>query len=144
MSKNRHFSGFTLVEVLISLTVFTVGILAIYTISSQAKLLSRTSGIRTKAALLAQEGIELAVAEGYTALPTDAPFLEEDSLVDLGPSFAPFSRTVTAEYIDANLNTAGTDTGMKLITSTITWSAAAPDPNGLGREYTASTILSNL
>lgn len=137
-------AGFTLVEVLISLTVFSVGIMGVYVIGSQAKILSRTSGVRTKAALLAQEGLELAVAEGYTALPTDAPYLDEASLSDIGPTFAPFSRTVTAQYVDANMNVVGTDTGMKVITATVQWTREAPDPNGLSREFKVSTIITNL
>ncbi len=136
--------GFTLLEVIVAMAVFVTGMLAIVTLASNSNLVSKTSAVKTKAALLAQEGIETAVAEGYLALEEGELFMDEADLSYIGSSFSPYSRTVQIEYVDSDMNVVGSDLGMKLITSTVAWDDTAPDPNNLEKSYSIKTVISDL
>lgn len=135
--------AFSLVELLVALSVFSLGLMSFLEITSRSQQLSALTITQTRAALLAQEGIELAEAESYDSLPA-GDFLTESSLSSYGTDFAPYSRTVTIQYVDASLNISQTDLGMKLITSTVTWTAAAHDVTKLPKTYTIKTIRTNL
>lgn len=137
-------SGFTLIEVLIALAVFSVGTLSVVTIASKSQLLNNTGTVRTQAALLAQEGLESALAAGYSALPTDQLFLDESSLSAIGPEYSYFKRQVRVNYVDGSLATSNTDTGLKLITATITWDDRAKDGSNAAKSYTATTLMADL
>lgn len=136
-------SAFSLVELLVALAVFSMGLLAFLEISSRSQQLSALTITRTRAALLAQEGIEMAEAESYDSLAV-GDFVSESSLAAYGADFTPFSRVVTIQYVDASLNVSQTDLGMKLITSTINWTSAAHDVTKLPKTYTIKTIRTNL
>lgn len=162
--------GFTLLEVLISLVVFTTGMLAIVTLSSQTQLLTRSGSVRTRAALLAQEGLETAIANGYATLPTNQPFMNDASLGALGSEYQYFSREVDVSMVDGNLatvnfndsegddcnqsgnnegnnehcNLSGSGTGMKLVTVTVRWDARTGDSSRGAKEFVASTIVTDL
>lgn len=136
--------GFTLLEVLVALSVFTVGMLAVVTLGSQSQLLTKTSLVRTRAALLSQEGIETAVAEGYAQLPAGDLFLDEPTLDYIGADFAGYARQVSIEYVDSEMNIAINDTGMLLITSTVTWDDTTGDESNIDKTFTATTILTDL
>lgn len=135
--------GFTLVEVLVALSVFCVGILGVAEITTRSQRLSALTITRTRAALLAQEGIERAEAVSYDEL-TPGNFLDEPSLAGLGEDYAPFVRQVVVQYVDGSLNSTAQDLGLKLITSTVSWTSAAHDVSNLPREYSIRTIRTNL
>lgn len=136
--------GFTLLEVLVALSVFTVGMLAVVTLGSQSQLLTKTSLVRTRAALLSQEGIETAIAEGYSLLPVGELFLDESTLDYLGDEFSGYARQVEVDYVDSDMNIALNDTGMILITSTVTWDDTTGDESNIDKSFTATTILTDL
>ena len=136
--------GFTLLEVIVAMAVFVTGMLSIVTLASKSNLVGQTSAVKTKGALLAQEGIEAAVAEGYTSLSVETPFLDEADLSFLGASYSPYSRIVKVSYVDENMTVVGTDNGLKLVTATVFWDDTAPDPNNLEKSYTINTVISDL
>lgn len=135
--------GFSLVEVIISLSVFTLGMLAVLEVTSRSQSLSAMTITRTRAALLAQEGVELAASVSYDSL-TVGTYLNEPNLTTIGSDFTPFSRTVTVQYVDSALNIIQTDKGMKLVTSTINWTTAAHDVTKLPKTYSITTIVDDL
>ncbi len=57
--KNRLCQGFTLIEVFVSLTIMTVGILGLFTLVQQTTSALPISGQRLVASYLAQEGVEI-------------------------------------------------------------------------------------
>lgn len=136
--------GFTLLEVLIALVVFSTGMLAVVTLSSQTQLLTRSGSVRTRAALLAQEGLEAAVAAGFGSLSTTELFMDEDSLISLGDSYQYFSREVMVQNITSDMAITDSDTGMKLVTSTIQWDDRTGDSSKAAKEFIASTIITDL
>lgn len=136
--------AFSLTELLVALTVFSLGILSVLLVASRSQQLSALTITRTRAALLAQEGVEYSESISYDELSTAGPLLNESTLEALGPEFAPFSRLVTVQYVDGNLQPSQTDKGMKLITSRVRWTAAAHDVSKLPKEYTITTIRTNL
>lgn len=135
--------GFSLIEVLVALSVFTLGLLSFLEITSRSQQLSALTITRTRAALLAQEGVEMAESLSYDSLPA-GNYLEESTLSSYGSEFTPFARTVTVQYVDGSLNLVQTDLGMKLISSTVTWTAAAHDVTKLPKTFTIKTIRTNL
>lgn len=141
MSSKR---GFTLIEVLVSLAIFSTGMLAVVTLSSQTQLLTRAGSVRTRAALLAQEGLEAAVAEGYASLPTGSLFLDEPSLSALGDEFQYYSRQVSVQNVTSEMVTTDTDTGMKVVSATITWDDRTGDSSNAAKSFNATTIITDL
>jgi|GEM_PF-5816453 len=136
--------GFTLLEVLISLVVFSTGMLSIVTLSTQTQLLTRSGSVRTRAALLAQEGLEAAIATGYGSLSTTTEFMDEESLVALGDAYQYFSREVEVENVTSELVVTNDDTGMKLVTATVEWDERTGDNSKINHEFVASTIITDL
>lgn len=135
--------AFSLVEVLVALSVFTMGLLSFLEINSRSQQLSALTITRTRAALLAQEGVEMAESLGYDSLPV-GNYLQENSLSAYGSEFVPFSRVVTVQYVDGSLNIVQADLGMKLVTSTVTWTTEAHDVTKLPKTFTIKTIRTNL
>jgi len=136
--------GFTLLEVIVAMAVFVTGMLSVVTLASKTQLLSQTSAVKTKASLLAQEGLETAIAEGYASLEVGTLFLDEPDLSFIGDSFSPYSRTVSVEYVNEDMVVVGSDNGMKLITATVNWDDTAPDPNHLEKSLTMKTVIADL
>ena len=135
--------AFSLIEVLVALSVFTMGLLGFLEIASRTQQLSALTITRTRAALLAQEGIEMAESISYESLPV-GNYLTEVSLIAYGSEFSPYSRSVVVEYVDGNMSVVQTDLGMKLITSTVNWTKEAHDVSKLSKTFSLKTIRTNL
>jgi len=56
---NKNDAGFTILEVVVAISLITVGITAIFTLYQQTISITRVSSQRLIAAYLAQEGIEI-------------------------------------------------------------------------------------
>jgi prepilin-type N-terminal cleavage/methylation domain-containing protein len=63
--------GFTLIEFLAALAIFTIGILAFFSLSVQSARMSEESGMRAEAAFLVGEEMERLQREGWGALAAD-------------------------------------------------------------------------
>ncbi|MCX6784807.1 MAG: prepilin-type N-terminal cleavage/methylation domain-containing protein [Candidatus Komeilibacteria bacterium] len=116
-------SGFTLIETLVALFVLSLGLLAVLMvfpfISKQLNLAEQT----TQASFLAQAKIENLISQPYEQVAIGQT--NENSLPG---NFATFKRLVTITYVDADLNPAQNDTGLKKIVVTVT-SASQPTLN---------------
>jgi prepilin-type N-terminal cleavage/methylation domain-containing protein len=77
MSKRQ--GGFTLIEVLIALTIFAVGLLAIAAMQTSAIQMNRTAGNLTELSSLGMDRLEKLIALPYTSNqlnPTNSPFTD--------------------------------------------------------------------
>lgn len=126
--------GFTFLELLIALTLFTVGMLSVLQIFPANRRLLNQTTLSTQAVFLAQEQLETVRTVAYEDISTGTYLARAAVTSDTASPFAGFEREVTVAYLDANRAVSGTDIGLKKITVTIYW----PDRT-LSRSYSAST-----
>ncbi|MFA5126922.1 MAG: prepilin-type N-terminal cleavage/methylation domain-containing protein [Patescibacteria group bacterium] len=128
-------SGFTLIEVLLALTIFAIGILAVITLSDANVRLAKESADRVLVANLAREGIEL------VRNVRDSNWLKiEDNQTDCGGSdICPWDYRLHAEdnggffAIDYTYETTG------LLTGCTSWDNCLDSSSALGRIYLNET-----
>jgi len=126
-------TGFTLIEILLTITFLFVGLLALLQVFPTALGLERASQMKTQAALLAQEKIEVINSQGYqAALPGD--ILEEA----LPSPFQLFSRRTVVDYVDEALQDIGFDAGLKKVEITVSWQASLPI---ISKEFKLVTLM---
>lgn len=113
--------GITLLEAMITIMVIMIGILSLAKIFPVAYKINKTSEQATVAVNLAQAEIENLyylqydnIAPGTVEVKHRLSNIVTDQLYN-------FQREVLAEYVDADLATAATDTGLKKIIVTIYW-----------------------
>jgi len=116
MEKELTNQGFTLLEVLIAITIFAVGILAVATMQVSAIRGNRLGNELTQATFLAQmqiEALKSADIDSATLIPADEPYNDPNNPVDkTGANGGIFNRSWR---IDPN-------TGFsRLVTVTVTW-----------------------
>ncbi|MDD5750341.1 MAG: hypothetical protein PHU56_01665 [Candidatus Pacebacteria bacterium] len=117
MNKN----GFTLIEILLTISFLFVGLLALLQVFPAAFGLERAGYMKTQAILLAQEKIEAINSQGYeTTAPGD---VFEDALA---PPFQLFSRRTIISYVDANLQDSLSDSGLKKVSVVVSWKTSLP------------------
>ena len=114
-------SGFTLIEILLTITFLFIGLLALLQIFPLAFGLERINQIRTQAVLLAQEKMETVNSQGYQAALTGDVFEP-----NLPSPFEFFSRRTIISYVDGNLEEALADLGLKKIEVVVSWQSALP------------------
>ncbi|MDP3995465.1 MAG: prepilin-type N-terminal cleavage/methylation domain-containing protein [Patescibacteria group bacterium] len=121
--------GITLIEVLLSVTLLSVGILGLLQAFPRATEAQYALEREVIANHLAQEKLESFMQLAYedVALGT----LENNVAVEPDPQspFHPFMRTTTVQYVDENLSPSGSDAGLKRITVVISWA----HPGGTGQ-----------
>lgn len=113
--------AFTLVEVLVAMTILAAFTTAMVTIFPTSIKIISSGNQQTVAANLAQAKLESLRAITYDNLPTG--IYENNVRADADPAspFYNFYYTVTINYIDDNLASAITDTGLKKIIVTLNW-----------------------
>jgi prepilin-type N-terminal cleavage/methylation domain-containing protein len=128
--------GFTAVELLIAMTLFTVGLLSVIQVIPANRRLLAQSGNLTQAAFLAQEQIESLYAVPFSGLTTGT--YAARAAIDQSSSspYAGYEREITVQNVDASLAVTGTDTGLKLVTVTVYWSEGS-----VARQYQIGTYL---
>ena len=77
-TRNRSESGFSLMEVLIAITILTVGMLGAGVLSLGVLSANETSKDKTVATTLAQDAMEAARTAGYSGLPAANSTVTED------------------------------------------------------------------
>ncbi|MBI1961616.1 MAG: prepilin-type N-terminal cleavage/methylation domain-containing protein [Parcubacteria group bacterium] len=120
--------GITLIEIMIAITVLSIGILGLLQAFPRGTAASRVVELSVAANQLAQEKLESFAATAYEDI---AAGMLEDGVrvsVDSQSPFYDFLRTTTVALLDANLAEAQTDLGLKKITVTVEW----PYPIGGG------------
>ncbi len=119
--RSEPLTGFTLIEILFTITFLFVGLLALLQAFPTALGLEKINQMKSQAVLLAQEKMEFISSKAYQDVAV------EDVLEDVLPSpFQLFSRRVKVTYVDADLQTTGSDLGLKKIEVTVSWKTALP------------------
>ena len=108
--------GFTLIESLFAILILALGITAVLGVFSSSLNIENFNKMKTQAALLAQEKIEEADAHPYKDLAVGTT--TENSLES---PFVKFSRTTIISYVDSNLQTTTSDSGLKEIKVIVSW-----------------------
>lgn len=121
--------GFTLVEVVVAISILVVGILAIIQLFPIGMTANRISRQTTQANNLAQEKMEEIISFHYDDLTTG--IIENRAKVDTDPQnqFYAYERQVEANLVDKNLAISQTDIGLKKITVTVWWKEKDEEKN---------------
>lgn len=122
--------GFTLVEVIVAMTVLTIGLLGVASFFANSAKLGRMASNESIASNLAQGYIDDQVAESY-ANTTVGVFPEPAERVTNDPNsqLYNFYQQTTVSLIDTDLNPSATDMGLKKIQVVITYKEGADDKN---------------
>jgi type II secretory pathway pseudopilin PulG len=126
--------GFTIIELLVAITVLIIGIVAIlymFPISVQVEKYSQQLSIAVQ---LAQEKTEETISKAY--LDTTVGTTTESQLP---APFQKYSRQTVINYVDSNFNPTTTDTGLKKIIVKVTFE----NPLGFDKKVEISTLITN-
>jgi prepilin-type N-terminal cleavage/methylation domain-containing protein len=113
--------GFTLVEAMVALAVFGAFTSLMVTIFPLARKIVTSGNQLTVAADLMQAKIESLRQIPYGDLTVGTYESNVHADTSTTSPYYKFTHTVTVTRIDDNLNTAGNETGLKLIQLTTTW-----------------------
>ena len=117
--------GFTLVEILVAILVFVIGITAIlqaFIVGFQEEIVNKRA---TQGTFLAQQKLEEINSLAYNQIEIGTT--TESSLP---PPFEKFSRTTIVSYVADDLTATTTDTGLKKVEVKVAW------PSSLGTAKT--------
>jgi prepilin-type N-terminal cleavage/methylation domain-containing protein len=128
--------GFSLVEVLVSVFIVTVALLAIIKIFPFGMQINKASENLTVANGLAQSKIEQLTSMAYDDLNVGT--IEPRTHVPDSNSI--YERQSVINYLNSNLQTTTTDQGLKKITVTIYWPSAIQGAES--KTFTLTTIIS--
>jgi len=126
--------GFTLIEVLIAIILIVSGLVVLMQVMSVAIFADFTLEYRLTALNLANEKLEELKDDGYSHAnldPASSPFTE--AFIS-GFNFVD-QRQWTVDYVDANLSTSVSDTGLKDVTVEVQWTQKG------GTQYVAVETL---
>lgn len=126
--------GFTLIEVLIAIILIVSGLVVLMQVMSVAIFADSTLEYRLTALNLANEKLEELKDDGYSHAnldPASSPFTEASIS---GFDFVD-QRQWTVDYVDANLSTSVSDTGLKDVTVQVQWTQKG------GTQYVAVETL---
>lgn len=126
--------GFTFLELLVALSLFTVGMLSILQIFPANRRLLAQNAANTQAVFLAQEQLELARATPYANLTvgTYAP----RAAITTAAGISGYDRQIVVTYLDSNYATSNTDQGLKRVDVTVYWTDRT-----INRQYTVSSYV---
>jgi prepilin-type N-terminal cleavage/methylation domain-containing protein len=110
--------AFTFLELLLALTVFSVGILSVLKIFPLSKRYLNQSAMTTQASSLAQEQVEIIRSLPYSSVTAG---LEARHTLATTGAFSQFERQTTVQLIDSNYQPTNTDVGLKKITVDVFW-----------------------
>ena len=128
--------GFTLLELLIALSLFSIGMLTILEIFPVNRRFLTQSAQTTQASFLAQEEIESIRGLDYASL-TVGTFEPTHTLgASTSDSLNTFSRQTTISYIDGNHQVTAINAGLKQVNVTVTWQERT-----INRQYLLSTYV---
>ncbi len=132
--------GFTFLELLIALSLFSIGMISVLRIFPSNRKYLTQSGQSTQAACLAQEEMEVVRGVNYSALTVMPTYYEAaHALGGTGDPLSAYTRKTEVVFIDplSNWTTSnGNDTGMKKVKVTVSWAE-----NGITRNYVLSSFV---
>lgn len=129
MKNNTKNKGFTILEVIIALGILSVSLLVIINLFPKGIKMTRESKEISVATNLAKERIEELISESYENIPTGT--IDVKARLDNNPQnqFYIYQREALAEYVDSDLATSVSDTGLKKITVSVYWTENAQEKN---------------
>ena len=125
--------AFTFLELLVALSLFSVGMLSLLKIFSVNRRYLAQSAAYTSAVFLAQEELEGVHAVSYAWLTVMPTYYEPQETVP-GAAYVGFLRKTAVTYITSAGATSATDTGLKKIEVTVSWTE-----NGVSRSLILAT-----
>ena len=126
--------GFSLIEVLVSIFIVAIGILAIIQLFPLGMNINSSSERLSVASSLAQTKIEELLSESYNDLPVGTA----EARHFLSAPYSIYERQTTINYLGANLAPSSTDQGLKKIVVTVYY------PSILQSESSQSFVLTTL
>jgi len=114
--------AFTFVELLIALSLFSVGMLSILQVFPANRRLLAQSSYQSQASFLAEEQMETLRSLPYSSLTTGTYEAKATVPNSTGTQYSLFQRSTTIDYIDGSYSVSATDTGLKRLTVTVYWS----------------------
>jgi prepilin-type N-terminal cleavage/methylation domain-containing protein len=138
--QTRPRRGFTLVEAIAALVLLGVTVPPLMMALSTASLRRGDAVLASRARWIASEGLEQVIADRYSAARgyawvVNANYPAESTLAGR-PGFA---RTTTITEVAADLTTAQTGTGIKLATTTVSYTTS----RRVTASFSMSTVLTN-
>ncbi len=131
-SRTRRTRGFSLIEVLVSIVVFSVGMLGVVGLQARAVQMSVDAGDRNRAAQLADDIVATMWTQGTVSLPTATVTAWHDKVVGtstIEPALPGAVASVSAP--DAN----------GVVTVTITWRPPARKSTEAASTYTTKVAM---
>jgi len=145
--------GFTILELMIALSLFMIGMLSVLQIFPANRRLQEQNALATQAVFLAQEEMEKIRTIPYGSLTVgeymprqimseapsesgDTPYGNLVQVVGFDNSSYPFEKEITVKYLDSNRQQSANDLGLKQVDLTIYWKQKALD-----RQYSLSTYI---
>ena len=108
--------GFTFLEVIIAISILIIGIVATLQVFPLALNIEKLNQMETQAVFLAQEKIEEKTSQAYQDIQVTT---ETES--SLSSPFERFSRETRIIYVDSDLATTTSDSGLKKIEVMVRW-----------------------
>ena len=137
--KVKSVSGFTLIEVIVTIAIITVAFFGIIQIFPFSLKVNKASQNLTTAGYLAQSGMEQILSTSYEETATGIIEAKNRLSADSSSYLYYFQRELDVEYVDADLQTSVTDLGLKKITTTVFWEDAMSTEE---KTYILSTLVS--
>ena len=134
--KHRLQAGFTLLEVLIALSLFSVGMLSVLEIFPVNRRFLTQSAQSTQAAFLAEELMERDLTLPYSSLTPGTFQAATQVSTTAGDPRSLYTRSSVVTLLDSNWQATATDVGLKRLDITVTW-----NEHGVSRTYVLSTIV---
>jgi len=120
-SKNKQPTGFTLIETMIAFAVLTAGIITIATVFPLGININKSAERETVAMHLAQAKVEELFSLGYDNVATGTIESRARLSDDNANPFYHYERETIVSYINEDLATTTTDTGMKQANVNMYW-----------------------
>jgi Tfp pilus assembly protein PilV len=144
----RHAAGFTIIEVMVAITLLLIGVLGVATIADSANITSTTNKARVGATNLAREMIEDARTFKYAELNGDFP-APSGGVTDLQDAYNAIGITDgSASTAEAQISRRGTTYNVHVFTCILddahdgVRATASPDVNSAGTPYCLGSATS--
>lgn len=123
--------GFTLIEVLVSIAIMTIGLITVVSIFPFSIRANKSAERQSLASSYARTKLEQLLTIAYDSVGTGT--IEARARISNDPQNPAYTleRQTMVTLVDSNLNNSGTDVGLKKIQVTIFWSNRQGGDNSL-------------